>query len=824
MKPNQSSLSRIQSFQEVVGARKPWRRRVLRFLLTSWRRRLLILAATVTLLVLLSDPLYRLYITIRDSAISSTGLGLVPVSLFFAVTLWMAIKRRSLLVKGWNILIGSGLFVAASLMILAYWRGNQGILYDVTLGGNLGYELRGISPYYGAFRLVPLILAGLLITFPRRTPLVTMKTGRLLIAAAKLSVAYSGRALTFSKWAFITGYTYMALALSYVPRTLGLLKGVSIAYRLPIIALARIKSVVVRTPKAPEPDTAQDSSPDSLAIPMLDLDNSDYADGTPESEPTIDEKKKRLDPPSVSSTVHTVNGENPEEPPLQSESTSSMGTPGFVKGWKMPPIGMLWEIEESSVSEEDQRVTAATIERTLGDYGIEVRVKQIKPGPTVTMYGLEPGWNRRFKEIREKDEAGQLRLGEDGRPIVSKIENKTRVKVGSIVAREKDLALALAATSIRIEAPVPGESVVGIEVPNPNPSIVTLRSVMEGDAYKKLKPKAHLPVALGKGSGGEVVVTDLTRMPHLLIAGATGSGKSVCINSIISCLLMEKSPEELRLLLIDPKRVELNFYNGIPHLLKPTVVEADEAVDLLKGLINEMFKRYREFEEVGVRNIQVYNKKSPETMPYIIVVIDELADLMMASQYEVESSVCRLAQLGRATGIHLVVATQRPSVNIVTGLIKANFPSRISFAVASQVDSRTILDSAGAEKLLGRGDMLYLPLDGLKPKRTQGVFISDQEIESLVRYWSTLQGPPVPEISLDIEEEEDDEDEFPRDQLLDKAIELANSHTRLSTSLLQRRLRIGYPRAARLMEQLEEEGVVIPGEPGKPKDVTTNWS
>jgi S-DNA-T family DNA segregation ATPase FtsK/SpoIIIE len=498
------------------------------------------------------------------------------------------------------------------------------------------------------------------------------------------------------------------------------------------------------------------------------------------------------------------------------EKTKEINDMTYKNPWKMPPIDMLLDAPENSFSEEDQRNTAGTIVRTLGEYGIEVTVKQIKPGPTVTMYGLEPGWNRRYKDIRQKDSSGQVKIDSYGRPIITQIENKTRVKVGSIVAREKDLALSLAASSIRIQAPVPGESVVGIEVPNANPSIVTLRSVMQSEKYGKLRARYQLPIAMGKGSGGEVVITDLTHMPHLLIAGATGSGKSVCINSIISCLLMEKSPEDLRFLLIDPKRVELNLYNGIPHLLRPTIVEADEAVNLLQGLIAEMFRRYKAFEKNGSRNILAFNKKTSVTMPYIVVVIDELADLMMTSQYQAENSVCRLAQLGRATGIHLVLATQRPSVNVVTGLIKANFPSRVSFAVASQVDSRTILDSAGADKLLGRGDMLYLPLDGLQPKRTQGVFISDHEIEGLVRHWTTVSGPPIADISLDVEEEEE---EFPKDQLLDKAIDIANSHTTLSTSLLQRRLRIGYPRAARLMEQLEDEGIVAPGEPGKAREV-----
>ena len=400
-----------------------------------------------------------------------------------------------------------------------------------------------------------------------------------------------------------------------------------------------------------------------------------------------------------------------------------------------------------------------------------------------------------------------------------------RVKVDSILSREKDLALALKTPSIRIETPAMGQSLVGIEVPNPNPILVTLRAVMESPEFERLRAECHLPIALGKTSGGDPVVTDLSKMPHLLIAGATGSGKSACLNAIISCLMMEKSPEDLRLLLIDPKRVELTPYNGVPHLITPVAVDTDKVVGLLKGVIGEMLDRYRRMEEVSVRNIEGYNAKKSDKMPFLVVVIDELADLMMSAAFDVEQSLCRLAQLGRATGIHLIVATQRPSVDVVTGLIKANFPSRISFGVTSQVDSRTILDTAGADKLLGRGDMLYLPLDASKPMRAQGVFISDREIESLVNYWQTTPWATLRRVILRATEKDhgdkegqDTQDQL-QDELLDHAIELARSYNKVSTSLLQRRLRIGYPRAARLMDQLEEQGVVGPSDGSKSRDV-----
>ena len=496
--------------------------------------------------------------------------------------------------------------------------------------------------------------------------------------------------------------------------------------------------------------------------------------------------------------------------------------------WRKPSIRMLNTAPSNSITEEEQRVTADAITRTLGDYGIEVGVEDIRPGPTVTMYGLTPGWVRKNRTVRQVDADGIPLKDERGRLVTKQVEEKTRVKVDSILAREKDLSLALKTPSIRLETPAMGKSLIGIEVPNPNPSLVTLRSIMESSEFQSLRDDgAHLPVALGQGSGGEPVVFDLAKMPHLLVAGATGSGKSVCLNAIVSCLITEKTPAEMRMLLVDPKRVELTPYNGIPHLLAPVVVETDTVVGYLKGLIREMFDRYRRMEEVGVRNIEAYNERMPDKMPFLCVIIDELADLMMTAAVDVEQSICRLAQLGRATGIHMIIATQRPSVDVLTGLIKANFPSRISFGVTSQVDSRTILDTGGADKLLGRGDMLYLPLDASKPSRVQSVFIGDSEIGKLVDFWQSTPRLPLDEIDLlgggeDEMAEESVADDPDRDEMIDKAIEIALSHRKLSTSLLQRRLRVGYPRAARLMDQLEEEGIVGPGDGSKSRDVIMN--
>ena len=511
-----------------------------------------------------------------------------------------------------------------------------------------------------------------------------------------------------------------------------------------------------------------------------------------------------------------------------SRSTASAESGGSL--WRRPGVELFKDAPENPISQVELDETASVITQTLADYNVEVEVGHVRPGPTVTMYGLVPGWVRRNRRVKQLDSTGSPILDARGRQTSKLVEEKTRVKVSAILQREADLALALKTPSLRIETPAMGKSLVGIEVPNPNPSMVAIRNVMSSNEFQKMRKTAQLPVALGRGSGGEAVCFDLAKMPHLLVAGATGSGKSVCLNAIVSCIITEKTPAQVRLLLVDPKRVELTPYNGIPHLMAPVVVETDTVVGYLKGLIREMFNRYRLMEESGVRNIEAYNERGPDKMPYLCVVVDELADLMMTAAFDVEQSLCRLAQLGRATGIHLIIATQRPSVDVVTGLIKANFPSRISFGVTSQVDSRTIIDTAGADKLLGRGDMLYLPLDASKPSRVQSVFIGDDEIGDLVNFWQKKPWPPLREIDLlggdDFESEADDagqsNNDPNRDDMLVKATELAQTHRKLSTSLLQRRLRIGYPRAARLMDQLEEEGIVGPADGAKSRDVIMN--
>jgi S-DNA-T family DNA segregation ATPase FtsK/SpoIIIE len=472
-------------------------------------------------------------------------------------------------------------------------------------------------------------------------------------------------------------------------------------------------------------------------------------------------------------------------------------------GWRLPPIDILDIAQEIEFAQADNMQRARLIEEALASYGVEAKVVQINAGPTVTQFGVEPGWDRKMREIKERDKDGNITIRQEE-------VSKTRVKVDRITALANDLALALAAPSIRIEAPVPGKPVVGIEVPNTTLGMVNLRGVIETSSFQKLTAKSRLALALGKGAGGEAVVADLTKMPHLLIAGATGSGKTVCLNSIICCLLLHNSPNSIRFIMIDPKRVELTPFNSIPHLAAPVIVDTNKALTTLRWLNQEMDKRYQQLSTASARNIEGYNKNKEgvEKLPYLVLIIDELADLMMAGFDEVEHILCRLAQLARATGIHLVVATQRPSVDVVTGLIKANFPTRISFAVTSQVDSRTILDIGGAEKLLGRGDMLYMPTEAAKPKRLQGCYVSDAETERLVYFWGSQRKEETPSLQIagiTAPTAATPSSAYPQDPLLETARELLKEHKHISTSFLQRKLRIGYPRAARIMEQLEEE-------------------
>ena len=490
--------------------------------------------------------------------------------------------------------------------------------------------------------------------------------------------------------------------------------------------------------------------------------------------------------------------------------------------WVLPQIEDIFEDSDpAEMSPDDVRERARIIESTLRSLGAPATVVEVNPGPAVTQFGLKPGY------VERRDRRGEIK--------------RVKIKVNRISSLANDLALALAASPIRIEAPVPGKGIVGIEVPNSETAIVGLRGVMESGEYHALS--ASLAIALGRDVGGSAIVDDLARLPHLLVAGATGSGKSVCINALIACLLCRNTPDDLRLLMIDPKRVELSAYNGIPHLIAPVVFEAARVVTVLKWLMQEMDRRYRVLARIGARNIQAYNElasaKNEPGMPFIVVFIDELADLMIVSPEDTERSICRVAQLARATGIHLVMATQRPSVDVVTGLIKANFPTRLSFAVSSQVDSRVVLDVPGAEALLGRGDALYMCPDSPKPLRIQGCYVSDEELLRLVSFWKKEHaerdgllstygaelgiGAPLVQAHLWPDMARRDADAADQDPLLDEATSLVVAEQRASASLLQRKLRIGYTRAARLIDILEARGIVGPATgSSKPRQVVSS--
>jgi len=460
----------------------------------------------------------------------------------------------------------------------------------------------------------------------------------------------------------------------------------------------------------------------------------------------------------------------------------------------LPDLDLLANERSSRPSERHINQRAGMIEQTLAEFGIPAKVVGFQIGPTVTQFAVEPGYIE--KAGATEDELARLR----------------KVRVSQIAGLQRDLALSLAAERLRIQAPVPGRSYIGIEVPNASSTIVRLRPILESAAFHKVK--SPLAIALGRDVSGEPVVADLSTMPHLLIAGTTGSGKSVSISAITTCLVMNNSPREMRLVMVDPKMVELIRFNGLPHLYGKVETDLERILGVLRWVVAEMDRRYLVLEESGSRNIDTHNRKALrrkglENMPRIVVLIDELADLMMSAPEQTEHNLVRLAQMARAVGIHLVLATQRPSTDVVTGLIKANFPARISFAVASSVDSRVILDVPGAEHLLGNGDMLFLPPESGSPARIQGVWITDQELEKVVRYWQKTAEPTDDEELPPWEQLlEKDAVLSDRDGLIEDAITLVQQTQRASTSMLQRQLRIGYPRAARLMDELEELGVV----------------
>ncbi|NEU29314.1 DNA translocase FtsK [bacterium LRH843] len=504
----------------------------------------------------------------------------------------------------------------------------------------------------------------------------------------------------------------------------------------------------------------------------------------------VDFSQKAYTAPTAAEEKNEAGVEEDTEAIQESLVTAEMTN----ESYQLPSVEMLKLPNNPSQQNEKKHLTANArkLEETLESFGVKARVSKVHLGPAVTKYEVNPS---------------------------------VGVKVSKIVSLTDDLALALAAKDIRIEAPIPGKSAIGIEVPNNEVAIVTLREVL--DSPKSYGEENVLAAGLGRDISGEPVLAHLNKMPHLLVAGATGSGKSVCINGIITSILIKAKPHEVKLMMIDPKMVELTVYNGIPHLLTPVVTDPKKASQALKKVVAEMERRYDLFSHSGVRNIEGYNSlvirqneqqeaKQP-TLPYIVVIVDELADLMMVASGDVEDSIARLAQMARAAGIHMIIATQRPSVDVITGVIKANIPSRIAFGVSSQTDSRTILDSGGAEKLLGRGDMLYLPVGASKPTRIQGAFLSDEEVEDIVNFVISQQKAQYQAEMMPTEEKQ--VTEKVEDALYDDAVELVTEMNTASVSMLQRRFRIGYSRAARLIDEMELRGIVGPYEGSKPREV-----
>ncbi len=717
------------------------------------------------------------------------GFGLVLWLAWVGAIILILWKRRwNTLLARWNFWLGSIILTVAIWGVLALFHPAGYIIgdiefADVSLGGNAGKYLIGNQGVgiHPAVRLTLLFLVGTAFAAPGYSLQFLKFLGQSIRAAGLAVLSWASQLFTE------LGHGLADLYRNYPPHRLLI---------FPVTALYRW----FRHRTAAKQET-----------PIFGLDVN-QAETAPE---TV--TKKGL--PHQAEFVIT---EKTEAPPRTRRPVPDAYAAG--KG-ELPSIDLLDKVTDTHFTEADNEQRARLIEKALDSYGVEAKVVQINPGPTVTQFGVEPGWDRKFKRVVERDQQGKIKLDKDGSPIERQEEvSRTRVKVERITALANNLALALAVHSIRIEAPVPGKPLVGIEVPNADTALVLLKGVIESPAFQRTRAKSNLALALGKGAAGEALAADLSKMPHLLIAGTTGSGKTVFLNSIITCLLMHNRPQDLRLLLIDPKRVELVQFEDVPHLISPVVKEVEKAVDSLRRVIREMDNRYKEFAAVGVRNIEGYNRSHliTEPLPYLVVIVDELNQLMMNAAEIVEASICRLAQLSRATGIHLIVATQRPSVDVVTGLIKANFPTRIAFTVPSLMDSRTILDTGGAEKLLGGGDMLYLPSDAATPKRLRGCFLSDQEIDRIVRFWKQPQETYTPEAedsiaqafaSLEINETTDD------DTLLPAARRLVKESSHVSTSLIQRRLHVGYPRAARIMDSLEREGLIVRSEPGGPAEV-----
>ena len=656
-----------------------------RLFASKWTWRLILLAAFIAIFTWQWDNIYHIIDNFVSGTYGALGWGFILIVLALIVAVSVLFREQlEPFAKRWTLNYWYR-WAGALVLLFATW----GIFGLFSMGGSVGSNIVGDDTALGVFKLV----------------------GFLILAFVLLLPAIAWRALK------------------------SIVRGIVGLFKMP----------------APRPRPAGMPASNSRSAAATEADavsvTESLTDNQAREKAKAPERKSGL--PSFSLPSQKTN----KEPPKKAEFEPSASTPRqpaqqvaqdvwrkygesskvvVIDGWKLPPIDLLDKAQEVEFSESDNRLRAKVIEDALASYGVTGKVTEINVGPTVTQFGIEPGWDIKTRRVAEKDKDGNVTFREEE-------VSRTRVKVERITALSNNLALALSAPTIRIEAPVPGKPIVGVEVPNKIYSTVSLRGIIETNNFQKLLTKTKLAIALGKGAGGEAVADDLSKMPHILIAGATGSGKTVCLNAIICCILMCNTPYDTKLIMIDPKRVELTPFNSLPHLAAPVIVDTDKALNTMRWLNMEMDNRYKKLAASGARNIDGYNKgkTGADKMYYLVLVIDELADLMMAGFDEVEHILCRLAQLARAVGIHLVVATQRPSVDVITGLIKANFPTRISFAVTSQVDSRTILDMVGAEKLLGRGDMLYAPTDAAKPKRLQGCYVSDPEVERLVYFWNS---------------------------------------------------------------------------------------
>ena len=694
----------------------------------------------------------------------------------------MAKKRRSRSVSSSSRGVNSGAAYQIRMLLL-------GVLFIFVLYAIFTSEGALVGAVHHAFRLVlgaatPLLAVGLIgyllvKAFPDRfTPRLTTILGMILFVLALTGLLHSfvvGVPLDIAQegdGGGMLGY----LMQNSLYSLLGSLVGRLVLFALLFISLILIidKAIVpFLHPQQSGNDEENDEAPSEESASRVRV--SDL--GTSVS--ALDRLKQKLAKPDV------------YQAPILPKSKVPVMALSRTANWNYPAVTLLDTIDMKPQAGNIQK-RMESIQKTLRDFGIDVTMAEVNVGPTVTQYTLKPA---------------------EG------------VKLNQITARQDDLALALAAQSLRVEAPIPGKALVGIEIPNEKKATVGLRDILESKQFKLVNSK--LSLALGRDAAGDPAIADLARMPHALVAGSTGSGKSVCINSIILTLLINNSPDELRMILVDPKRVELTGYNGIPHLLTPVITEPKDTIAALGWCVREMERRYKLFQRMGKRNIDQYNQEpdmAEGKLPFIVVIIDELADMMMVAAREVEGSIVRLAQMARAVGIHLIVATQRPSVDVITGLIKANIPTRIAFAVASQIDSRTILDMSGAEKLLGYGDMLYVSTDVSRPKRVQGVFATEKEINSIIAHIKMQEegdryDPTVLETRVESRLGSNRENGEIDDDLFNDAYEVVKQAGKASSTLLQTRLSVGYARAARLIQAMEDKGLIGAAKGSKPREV-----